>query len=114
MGPVKCLDAVPGALGLESVTSFTLNRPCFLSGRGGLRRDALEAGPLASDAKVTWLRFKGLEGVKSGHSVYTSLSAPRDLSVGQRCIGEATEANVLASTGTAGTREADLSWGHGE
>lgn len=52
--------------------------------------------------------------MKSGHSVYTSLSAPRDLSVGQRCNGEATEANVLASRGTADPREADLSWGHGE
>lgn len=62
MGPVKCLDAAPGALSLEPLTSFTLNRPCVLSGHGGLRRDALEAGPVASHARVTWLRFKELEG----------------------------------------------------
>lgn len=52
--------------------------------------------------------------MKSGHSVYIFLSAPRDLSVGQRCDGEATEANVLSSRGTADTREVDLSWRRGE
>lgn len=52
--------------------------------------------------------------MKSRHSVYTSWSAPGDLSVGQRCDGEVTETNALASGGTADTREADLSGGRGE
>lgn len=62
MGPIKGLDIIPGALSLVSLTSFTLNRPCFLSGPGGLRKDALEAGPVASYVRVSWLRFMELEG----------------------------------------------------
>lgn len=37
--------------------SFTLNRPHFLSGSERLRRDALDAGPVASYARASWLRF---------------------------------------------------------
>lgn len=39
----------------------------------------------------------------SGHSVYTSLSAPRDVRVGWDGMEEVIEANILATRGTADT-----------
>lgn len=51
----------------------------------------------------------GARGVRSGHSVYTALSAPKDIRVGWDGMGEVTEANVLATRGTADITQADLS-----
>lgn len=110
MGPIKCLDTVPGALSLESLMSFTLNRPHFLSGSGRLRRDALDAGPVASYARASWLRFMSLRGKVWAPSV----SAPRDVRMRWDGKGEVTEANVLATRETADTRQAKFSRGLAE